>query len=181
MAAVAAGLVVAAGAAVFAYASSSGGGAASDALVDRTGTPAPAFSLPELLVPGHRVSLSDLRGQPTVLNFWASWCFPCQTEMPLLESASRAERGSVRFVGIDTDDTGGAAITFVRQHHVSYPALSLASGTGTLGAAYGLVGLPITVFVSADGTELGRHIGQLDAATLKAALNQAYGRPGRAR
>jgi cytochrome c biogenesis protein CcmG/thiol:disulfide interchange protein DsbE len=122
----------------------------------------------------------DFRGKPLVLNFWASWCFPCQTEMPLLESASRNADGLVQFVGVDTDDSRGPAITFLRLHHVTYPTLSLADGTGSIGTAYGLIGLPITVFVSADGTMLGRHIGQLDAATLRAALKLAFGRSGAA-
>jgi cytochrome c biogenesis protein CcmG, thiol:disulfide interchange protein DsbE len=173
--AVAAALVLAAGAAVFASVSSSGGNTGSQPLVDRTYTPAPAFALPGLLTPRRTVSLVDFRGKPLVLNFWASWCFPCQTEMPLLESASRAAHGSVQFVGIDTDDSRSAAVSFLRQHHVSYLSLYLADGSGTVGTAYGLIGLPITVFVSADGTMLGRHVGQLQAATLRAALKTAFG------
>jgi cytochrome c biogenesis protein CcmG/thiol:disulfide interchange protein DsbE len=169
------GLILAATAAVFAYLSTSGtGGPVSDPLVDRTFAPAAAFSLPELQTPGRRVSLADFRGKPLVLNFWASWCFPCQTEMPLLESASREERGRVQFVGVDTDDTRTTALAFLRQHHVDYRSLYLTSATGSVGNAYGLIGLPITWFISADGTVMGRHIGQLDAATLRAALKQAF-------
>lgn len=185
MTAVAAGLLLAAGAAVFATLSmstSDGAGPVSEPLVDRTFAPAAAFSLPDLQAPSRHLSLADFRGKPLVLNFWASWCFPCQTEMPLLESASRGAGGTVQFVGVDTDDTRSAAVAFLRQHHVDYPSLYLSSGTGSVGNAYGLIGLPITWFISADGTVLGRHIGQLDAATLSAAMKLAFGhQPGATR
>ncbi len=148
------------------------------ALVDRTDRPAPAFSLPEVLVPSRKLALSDFRGRPLVLNFWASWCYPCQTEMPLLESANRSARGAVQFVGVDTDDTRKAATAFLARTHVSYLSLFMPR-QGPVSASYQLVGLPITVFISAGGRELGRHVGQLNAATLKAALDEAFGRAAR--
>jgi cytochrome c biogenesis protein CcmG/thiol:disulfide interchange protein DsbE len=144
-------------------------------LVDRTDRPAPRFSLPEVLAPGRQLTLADFRGRPLVLNFWASWCYPCQTEMPLLESASRSARGAVQFIGVDTDDTRKAAAAFLARTHVSYVSLFMPR-PGPVSTAYQLVGLPITVFISARGRVLGRHIGQLDAATLKAALDLAFGR-----
>ena len=145
------------------------------ALVDRTDRPAPAFSLPEVLRPSRQLTLSDFRGRPLVLNFWASWCYPCQTEMPLLESAYRSAGGAVEFVGVDTDDTRKAAAAFLARTRVSYVSLFMPR-RGPVSASYQLVGLPITVFISAGGRELGRHVGQLNAATLKAALAQAFGR-----
>lgn len=148
------------------------------ALIDRTGQPAPAFSLPEVLVPSRHFSLADFRGKPLVLNFWASWCYPCQTEMPLLESAYRSTRGAVQFVGIDTDDSRRAASAFLARRHVSYLSLFMPR-PGRVSTTYQLVGLPITVFISAQGRLLGRHIGQLNAATLKAALDLAFGRQAR--
>jgi len=145
------------------------------ALIDRTDRPAPTFSLPEVLVPSRRMTLADFRGRPLVLNFWASWCYPCQTEMPLLESAYRSARGAVQFVGVDTDDTRKAAAAFLARTHVSYLSLFMPR-PGPVSSAYQLVGLPITVFISSEGRVLGRHVGQLNAATLKAALDLAFGR-----
>ena len=92
-------------------------------LIDRTDRPAPAFSLPEVLVPSRQLTLADFRGRPLVLNFWASWCYPCQTEMPLLESAFRSARGAVQFIGVDTDDRRKAAAAFLARTHVSYVSL----------------------------------------------------------
>jgi len=145
------------------------------ALIDRTNRPAPAFSLPEVLMPSRHLSLADFRGRPLVLNFWASWCYPCQTEMPLLESAYRSARGAVQFVGVDTDDSRNAAAAFMARTHVSYVALFMPR-PGPVSTSYQLAGLPITVFISARGRVLGRHVGQLNAATLKAALDLAFGR-----
>lgn len=144
-------------------------------LLERTGRPAPAFTLPEVLDPARRLSLSDFRGKPLVLNFWASWCYPCRTEMPLLESAERSENGSVQFVGIDTNDTRGAAAAFLARTHVSYVSLFLPK-PGRVSSSYELIGLPITVFISAGGRVLGRHIGQFNRATLEAALALAFGK-----
>lgn len=145
-----------------------------DALIDRTGQPAPAFSLPEVFAPNRALSLADFRDEPLVINFWASWCYPCQTEMPLLESAYRSDHGAVRFLGIDTDDTRPAAISFLTRLHITYPSLFMPE-RGPVAIAYSLIGLPVTVFVSPAGTELGRHVGQLNAATLSAALKLAFG------
>jgi cytochrome c biogenesis protein CcmG/thiol:disulfide interchange protein DsbE len=147
--------------------------ASPDELSGRSGAPAPAFSLAALSPPGRTVSSSQLRGQDLVLNFWASWCFPCQQEMPMLQAAAQRLGGKVRFVGIDTNDTRSAALGFLGRVHVSY--LILFDPNGQVAARYGLFGLPTTVFVSPSGKVLGRHSGQLDATSLQAALTQAFG------
>jgi cytochrome c biogenesis protein CcmG/thiol:disulfide interchange protein DsbE len=138
-----------------------------------TGQPAPAFALPGLQHPAVVVSLSSFRGKPLVINFWSSWCIPCRTEMPLLESAFRNGGGKVAFVGIDTNDTSDAADAFAAQVHVTYPLAS--DPHSDLSVPYGLVGLPITVFISPSGKILGRHFGQLDAGALQADLRAAFG------
>jgi cytochrome c biogenesis protein CcmG, thiol:disulfide interchange protein DsbE len=153
---------------------SSGNSAVTDPLVDRAHRPAPAFSLPDLVNPHHKMTLADFRGRPLVINFWASWCYPCQTEMPLLESAYRSDHGAVQFLGIDTDDKRGAAIRFLDRTHVTYPSLFMPE-RGPVAISYDLVGLPITVFIAPNGTLLGRHIGQLNGPTLRAALVLAFG------
>ena len=158
-------------------AGSGAGGGVTDPLVDRTRTPAPGFSLPELRAPSRSMSLADFRGKPLVVNFWASWCYPCQAEMPVLESAFRSERGQVEFLGIDTNDRRGAALRFLQRVHVSYPSLVLSERASPVVSSYGLIGLPITFFISPQGTVMGRHVGPLNAATLKAALGLAFG-PG---
>jgi hypothetical protein len=95
--------------------------------------------------------------------------------MPLLESAYRSARGAVQFIGVDTDDTRRAAAAFLARTHVSYVSLFMPR-PGPVSNAYQLVGLPITVFISAGGRVLGRHVGQLNAPTLRVALALAFGR-----
>jgi len=132
------------------------------------GGPAPAFSLPDLAYPTRTLSLSQFRGRPVLVNFWASWCVPCRKEMPLLEATYRRVHGRVAFLGVDTNDTRGAALSFLRQTGVTYP--SAYDPHGTAATAYGLVGLPTTVFVAPDGKVFERHIGALSSEALTAGI-----------
>lgn len=144
------------------------------ALVGPTGQSAPAFSLPNLSRPGEHLSLAAFRGKLLVLNFWASWCVPCRSEMPLLETAYRAQHGRVAFLGIAANDAPAAARAFAAEVHVTYPVVS--DSSGAIATRYGVFGLPTTVFVSPSGKILGRHIGELYARTLREALKEAFGR-----
>lgn len=141
-------------------------------LVGRTDKLAPAFTLASLSGSPRKVSLSAFRGKPLVLNFWASWCVPCRTEMPLLERTYRAEKGRVQFLGIDSNDTPSAGLAFYDHVRVTYTALS--DPKGSIATRYGLFGLPTTVFISSSGKIIGRFIGQLHANTLLAALKEAF-------
>ncbi|HEX3841096.1 MAG TPA: TlpA disulfide reductase family protein [Acidimicrobiales bacterium] len=153
-------------------AESSSSPSSSNPLVGRTGQPAPAVSLPSLSDLGQRVSLAAFLGKPLVVNFWASWCIPCRTEMPLLEQAFQAEHGKVQFLGIDANDTQGAGRAFLDQVHVTYPAAFDANGA--VATQFSLFGLPTTLFISPSGTIVGRYIGQLHPDTLQAALEEAF-------
>ncbi len=144
----------------------------SNVLVGRTEKLAPSFTLANLANPLNQVSLSAFRGKPLVLNFWASWCVPCRTEMPLLERAYRTEKGKVLFLGVDSNDTPSAGLAFYRHVHATYPAVS--DPKGTIATRYGLFGLPTTVFISPSGRIIGRFIGQLHTNTLLAALKEAF-------
>jgi thiol-disulfide isomerase/thioredoxin len=108
---------------------------------------APAFSLPALGHSGQQVALSGYRGQPLIVNFFASWCEPCKKETPLLATFYRAEKGKVALVGLDENDVAGNAMSFTRADGVSYPVgwdpqFSVAS-------AYGINTLPRTFFLNA--------------------------------
>ena len=144
----------------------------SNVLVGRTEKLAPSFTLANLANPSSQVSLGAFRGKLLVLNFWASWCVPCRTEMPLLERAYRTEQGKVQFLGVDTNDTPSAGLAFYRHVHVTYPAAS--DPKGAIATRYGLFGLPTTVFISPSGRIIGRFIGQLHTNTLLAALKEAF-------
>ena len=82
---------------------------------------APAFSLPALAQSGQQVSLSSYAGKPLIVNFFASWCAPCQQETPLLAKFYRDEHGRVALVGLDENDVMSNALSFTRAKGVSYP------------------------------------------------------------
>ena len=108
---------------------------------------APAFSVPALGHSGQQVALSGYRGQPLIVNFFASWCEPCKKETPLLATFYRAEKGKVALVGLDENDVVANATSFTRADGVSYPVgwdpqFSVAS-------AYGVNALPQTFFLNA--------------------------------
>lgn len=172
VAAIAVASIALVGGGLYAALSNSGAGSG-NALVDQSERPAPQFSLPEIGSSSKSISLADVRGHDVVVNFWASWCIPCRTEMPLLQSAFVSERGRVIFVGIDTNDTRDSALAFLRQVKVTYPTAF--DPDGQVASTYGLFGLPVTVFISSQGKMVGRHLGQFDSATLGAALREAFG------
>jgi cytochrome c biogenesis protein CcmG, thiol:disulfide interchange protein DsbE len=112
-----------------------------------TGRHAPP--LPGRVLVPPKVTLASLRGKPAVINFWASWCSPCHKEAPELERAARQLRGRARLVGIDWTDGAGSARSYVHQYHLTYPNLS--DPDGVTGSLYGLVGLPMTFILDAQG------------------------------
>ena len=107
---------------------------------------------------GGTLTLSALRGHPVVVNFWGSWCAPCRAEMPLLVKASHAyaARGVV-VVGLDVDDTPAEARPFLESYHVDYPIVTVPDQR--LPRAYGVIGLPMTVFIDASGMIRARQLG----------------------
>jgi len=167
-----------------------------DALAQARATSAPGFELdvlqrgrqPASLEPAidraasdGRVSLSELRGTPVVLNFWASWCEPCRVEAPVLERGwKQAQRQGVLFLGLDMQDVTGDAREFLREFDVSY--LNVREGGKETARRYGATGLPETYFISARGQVVGHVIGALDTAQLRAGVSAARGgRPAAAR
>ncbi len=114
------------------------------------------------------MSLAPLAGTPLVINFWATYCPPCKAEMPLLQQGVGAQSGA-RLVLINEGDGAQAARAFLSAVGVRQP--SLLDADLAVGKAYGITALPVTVFVKADGTISGRHIGQLDERVLTAELS----------
>jgi cytochrome oxidase Cu insertion factor (SCO1/SenC/PrrC family) len=134
-----------------------------------TATPggtAPGFTLDT--TDGRRVSFTALVGQPMVINFWASYCPPCRAEMPLLQRRVAGLTG-VRLVLINEGDSRRRAQDFLTSTGIT--SASLLDSDLKVGHAYGVVPLPTTVFVRADGTIAGRQIGELDEPVLAAWLS----------
>ena len=120
---------------------------------------------------GARLGLGDLAGQAIVLNFWASWCVPCRTEMPAFESAYRANRDrGITFVGLAVEDSQDSARTFVEELDISYPTGPDVGNEVSL--RYGVTGLPTTVFIARDGTVARRWLGVLSEQQLVAFVEE---------
>jgi len=133
--------------------------------------PAPDFSLKSFS--GPVVSLAQLRGRPLVVNFFASWCGPCRSELPLLQQRAAAHP-EFTFVLIDVVDQQGAAQDLLNRLQVRTP-LVLSDPDGSASTAYGATGLPTTVFLRADGSVAARVARQLDAATISSRMSLAVG------
>ncbi len=123
------------------------------------------FSLGVLGRPGQHLSLQSLAGRPVIVNFFASWCGPCQKETPLIARFYRARQGAVRVVGIDVNDSAAAALSFIHKSGVSYPVAvdPLPMKTAT---AYRLPGLPATFFLNARHLIVKRVFGAVTQAEL---------------
>ena len=140
----------------------------------KVGDTVPAFALANL--DGHGVVAVPRdgggHGRPLVLVFFASWCGPCQREMPGLATAVRqGEAGSASVIGIDGQDTTAAARAFVASTGVTFPVGRDPSYAVTAGK-FGFFGLPETVFVNGRGIVTGVHRGPTTPALLKAGVAQ---------
>ncbi len=126
--------------------------------------PAPAFTLPALGGSSGQVTLAGYAGRPVIINFFASWCVPCRQETPLLARYYRSAHGTVNLLGIDSNDSQAAAVTFTRQAGVSYP-LAYDPVAKTAGA-FRVAELPQTFFLNAGHQIVDRVFGGVTAAEL---------------
>ena len=112
----------------------------------REGGVAPAFTLST--VGGGTLSSSELRGSPVVINFWASWCDPCNQEAPDLEATwKQYQAKGVRVVGVDYEDQPADAQAFLSRYGITYP--SVVDRGGELATTFGVRGVPETFFIDA--------------------------------
>ncbi len=134
--------------------------------------PAPAFTLEDLS--GNPVSLADLRGNTVVLDFWATWCPPCEFQIPILNEVQRSQEGKpVRIFGISID-TGGLdeVRAYLEKHPAEYPILM---GTESLAREFGAQGFPTLVIVDAEGRIAQLHVGLIEAADLEGFIAEVAG------
>ena len=107
-----------------------------------------SFSLAQLGPPGGRVTLASYAGHPLIINFFASWCTPCQRETPMLAHWYLSMHGRVRVLGIDSNDQSAAAMRFVAKTGVRYP-VAVDPYPSTTTTSYGVLALPQTFFLNA--------------------------------
>ncbi len=125
-------------------------------------TPAPDFTVDDPA--GSAVSLSDYRGTPVVLNFWASWCGPCKNEMPDFDKAWDEYGDRVQFLMVnltdDVQETVDSAKAFLAKTAYGFPVFFDVRLEGAM--AYGVTGIPATYFITADGYVAARSSGALN-------------------
>jgi cytochrome c biogenesis protein CcmG/thiol:disulfide interchange protein DsbE len=108
------------------------------------------------------VSIAGLKGQPVVLNFWASWCGPCVQESDVLTQGASTHPG-VAFIGADNRDTTPAFQNFEERHHHTYPSGPIVKGSYQ---SYGVSGLPATFFIDSRGVVVASFSGPLSTDLL---------------
>ncbi len=130
---------------------------------------APDFSL--ALFDGNSFQLDAYRGKPVLINFLASWCLPCREEIPILNQVYREYRQrGVAFVGIAVNDAEDKAREFVVKFDVSFPAG--VDKTGEISDAFGLYGVPTTLFIDKEGIISFLHPGSVTEKLLQHELDK---------
>jgi cytochrome c biogenesis protein CcmG/thiol:disulfide interchange protein DsbE len=132
---------------------------------------APAFELESLA--GETVSLADYRGHPVMLNFWATWCGPCQMEMPVFEWLARNpdwQAEDIVILAVNQGESPALVSQFVDVFGITFPVLLDADYAVSI--AYNIRGLPTTFFIDKDGIIREIKIGAIISTTdLEARLN----------
>ncbi|AFG36613.1 TlpA family protein disulfide reductase [Spirochaeta africana] len=141
----------------------------------RIGAEAPDFSLATLEAVLHnsdeRVSLADLQGSPTVVNFWATWCPPCRAEFPELVTLQQEFGSEIQVVGINlthTEQSAQQVAGFTSRYDPGF--LQLMDTDGMLQARYGVRVVPTTFILDSDGRVVHRRVGAVSAAVLRGQL-----------
>ena len=134
-----------------------------------SGTPSPvrsalAFRLDDVRPSSGSAVLGARPGQPVVLNFFAAWCDPCHAELPLLAALQQRMGKRLQVLGVDVQDNRGLATQLLTDAKATFPA-GYDPGRDVSGA-WGVDGLPVTVFIAPDGTVIDYHRGQLRAGDL---------------
>lgn len=137
------------------------------------GKPAPSFALREAGT-GRTVDLSEFRGKPVVINFWATWCNPCWEEHPVLVANARRLQPQVQFLGVVFQDTEEKILSFLRQRGSGYP--TVVDDKGKTAIVYGVGGVPETFFLDANGVIVAKFNGPMTSDDLQANLRKVWGK-----
>lgn len=137
-----------------------------------TGAPGNRNAAPDFTVTdggGNRVSTADLSGKPVILNFWATWCPPCRSELPAFDKLYRQYGNEVSFMMIDLTDgyreTVEGVKKFISENGYTFPVYYDTEGSAA--EAYNVSSIPFTVAVGRNGNIVGTHLGAMSEAALE--------------
>lgn len=136
--------------------------------------PAPEFTRDD--IHGQRVDLARYRGRVVLLTFWATWCAPCQVELPRF-SRWQSELGTRGFqvIAVSMDDDVAPVLALTRRRQFNYPVLM---GDAQLGSLYGgVLGLPVSFLIDRDGVIVAQFKGGLRLSTMKSQILTLLGSP----
>ena len=123
---------------------------------------------------GNEVRLSDFRGKPVVVNFWATWCPPCRAELPYFDAAFAERGGEIVFMMVDLTDgyqeTEEAVLSFLAEEGYVFPVYYDTELSGAM--AYGVSSIPLTILIDAEGRLVDRHLGSLSSEALNGLLDK---------
>ncbi len=119
------------------------------------------------------VNLSDFRGKPTIVNFWASWCGPCKMEMPDFEEKYRALGNEINFLMVNMTDgsreTVKIASNFIKKEDYTFPVYFDTKSDAAI--AYSVYSLPTTYFIDSDGYVVAQSTGAINSETLQKGID----------
>lgn len=130
-----------------------------------------AGELPAVTLDDFEGMLVGLRGQPVVVNVWASWCAPCRTEMPMLQDAAEAFVGKATVLGVASNDDARAAGAFLDEVGVTYP--NVFDPSGEIRVALQLTAYPTTYVFGSDGSLRARVDGGISEQRLAGLIEAA--------
>jgi peroxiredoxin len=128
------------------------------------GSTAPSFSLKD--VDGKPLDLADYHGKVVLLDYWATWCVPCRSEIPhFVEFQNNYASQGFQVIGLSMDDGPDPVRGFVKDFKMNYP---VAMGTTQLAESYGgILGLPVTFLIGRDGKIAAKYVGLTDTAIIQ--------------
>lgn len=147
--------------------------ATAQAQTDMAGAAAPEFVRNDLN--GHEVDLKKYRGKVVLLNFWATWCAPCQVELPQFETWQKKYGGEgLQVIAVSMDDRDSPVRKTVHRLHLDLPVVM---GDAELGETYGgVLGLPVTFLIDREGKIGSRYKGETDLRQMEAEIKRLLAR-----
>lgn len=147
--------------------------AVSQATGPKIGLTAPDFTLKDLN--GNIVKLSEFRGKPVYLNFWASWCPPCKAEIPEIQKfyQQNKDKVAVLAVNLTSNDKLTDVVNILKDSNANFPVLLDTNANSSVADAYQVYGIPASFFIDKNGIIRETHVGGMTLDTLQEALKKA--------